>query len=323
MITIFPVGTTTPKSQFRFVWCGSSFTAGNYYRPLVNSYIQSNYLGEYAVTIHNAALSGHGSFSNLVRLSRDVLANNPTTIFYDHANVFDEDMFEAFIRLTLTSNADIKIILMESSTWFGQDCSDNGIVTTPTNEADIDSVNALATHYSLPIMGYWTWVQSVVPGTYNLNQLTGDCAHPTETPAEEWIAGAIEGELNTGVDGAGGALPAALYSPSDWENDPVITNGTGYDSKTGTWVEDGGRASSTEAGATITFSATCQRFGCYRSDGVGTGIKNDVEVSIDGGAFSDENFNQYGTAIAAGRGAHTIAIKVKTTEVVIDEFWAI
>ena len=113
-------------------------------------------------------------------------------------------------------------------------------------------------------------------------------------------------------------LPARLYT-GDYEHPATIKPGTGYDSKSGTWSEIGTRIESSEVGAIVTYSAICTSYGCYRA----TAGNNLVEISIDGAAFVSGSFYQNGRPIPAGRGLHTIAVKVVSGTVRIDEAWFI
>lgn len=301
-------------------WAGSSVTAGDYYHPIAENllYADSDYLKR-KFLFPNAAKSSHGIYSNLVRLSRDVLANEPDVIVIDHANgLYSPECMESFIRRALTGNLSRKLILLEMPSWYGQDYTDNNLITTPTNEADMAIVNALATHYSLPIIQTWVWAKTVVPGTYDLDALFTDGVHPSSIVGA-WLAGEIKTQLDLGFSSAGSALPDRLYASTDYDNTPIIIAGTGYTSKTGTWAENGTKVSSSEVGATITFSATCQSFGC---DGNRLGTQ-EVDISIDGGAYASGAIYQHGSLISAGRAAHTITIKVTSGTVYIDEFWAI
>lgn len=301
-------------------WAGSSITAGNYYHPDLEDLLHEDgdYI-KYHFLFPNAAKSSHGIYSNLVRLSRDILANEPDTIIIDHANgIFSQEAMESFIRRALSADLTTKLILLEMPSWWGQDVSDNGIVTTPTNETDIGIVNALATHYSLPIIQTWEWVKTVVPGTYNLIDLFPDAVHPSSITGG-WLAGEIKTELDLGFSRGGGALPARLYASTDYDNTPTIVNGVDYDSITGTWTVDGTGIYSSEVGATVTYSATCQSFGC---DGNSLGTQT-IEKSFNGGVFTSGNLSQLGSGISAGRGTYSITIKITSGTVYIDEFWTI
>lgn len=112
-------------------------------------------------------------------------------------------------------------------------------------------------------------------------------------------------------------LPARLYDNGDYENSATIKNGTGYDSLTGSWTTSGTQISSSNPGATVTFSATCQSIGRPEEDGT-------VQISVDGGDYAAFVFSPNGAQIAGGvRAAHTITIKVISGTVTISKFWAI
>jgi hypothetical protein len=181
------------------------------------------------------------------------------------------------------------------------------------------TVNTLAAYYGVPIVPVWEWTKSVVPSLYDLDELFLDGVHPGGAPLIAYIVEQLQALL-TQLSVPSVTLPERLYSGSaDYENDSTIKLGTEYDSKTGTWTETGTQVESSEVGATITYSATCQSFGRYRADGA----SEDVEVSIDGGAYQAMTVYQNGAEIATGRGAHTITIKVRSGTVRIEEFWAV
>lgn len=241
----------------------------------------------------------------------------------DHANDLDDyehKALEALIRRLWTARPTTRIIIVGSPRWDGLDTSDNGVVETPYNETELDNVKALADHYGIAYADYWQWCIDNVPETYDLVDLTADKIHPTATGAAGMAAQVLP-FLPAGGTQKPGTLPARLYDNGDYENDPVRTNGTDYDSRTGSgWVDDGTSTSSSTEGDTITFSATCQSFGAYRSDAG----NNDVEVSIDSGPFLGYALDNNGTETPGGRDAHTFVIRIPAGgNVTIDEFWAV
>lgn len=301
-------------------FAGTSFTnafAG--YRPIVQQWQLSNF-PQYAFSFSNQSLDGHNSWSNLVRLN-----TGASTFIIDHANdgetAFERAALEAIIRRLWTTNPNTRIIILNSPTWITLDTSDNDVVNTPKNQAVIEQVEALAAHYGIPVVDYWGWCQSVVNGgTYTLVQLTADKVHPTLLGYQN-MALLLQAALPLGGASKPAILPARLYDNGDYENTPTRKNGNANDGTTGTWTTTGTRIESSSTGATVTFSATCQSFGIYRSDG---GTSSAIEVSVDGGAYVDLVLYQNGTPVVAGRGAHTVTLRVKTGGTVrIDEFWAI
>lgn len=302
-------------------FAGTSFTnafAG--FRPIVQQWQLANY-PRYAFTFSNQALDGHNSWSNLVRL------NTGADVFIiDHANdgetAFERAALEAIIRRLWVVNPNTRIILINAPTWITLDTSDNEVVNAPKNQVVIEEVEALAAHYGIPVVDYWGWCKQVVNGgTYDLVDLTADKVHPTQLGHDN-LALLLQTLLPSGGARKPSALPVRLYADSElYENEPTRKNGTANDGTTGSWTTTGTRIESNSEGATVTFSATCQSFGIYRSDG---GTSSGVEVSIDGGAYANLVLYQNGTAIAGGRGAHTITFRVKSGgSVRIDEFWAI
>jgi len=258
----------------------------------------------------------------LVRLSADGLAYSPNVVILDHANdstaATCKNGIEGYIRRVWTANPSTQMIIIGSPAWALGDIGTDANVLHPANETTLGDVKALAAYYGIPYVDFWDWCKSVVPGTYHLNEVTADGAHPSAVGYAQ-IAELMKPFLPVNGGTQPLPLPARLYDNGDYENTPTRTLGTGYDSRTGVWSDTGTRTESSEVGATITFSATCQSYGCYRADAG----SNDVQVSIDGGAYAAANFYQNGAPIAGARAAHTIAIKVVSGTVRIDEFWAV
>ena len=313
---------TTGVSSMPIAWAGSSWTIGSYYSPRVQTWLISNinYL-QYNFSFTNAARSGNNVWSNLVRLTREILASNPQVIILDHANgTVNNFTLEAFVRRVWTFNPAIKIILIETPTWNTLDYHNNDNVISPLNVDTMTAVNAVASHYEIPIIRVWEWAKTVVPDTYNLDTLFPDGVHPQGEGVYTYITNQIESTLTQGMTRYTSTLPTRVYNCQDYENESVIKNGTDYTSRTGTWTDTSTRTESSVAGSTITYTATCQSFGSYRADSG----SNTVEISIDGGVFSSMTLYQNGVEVPSGRGSHTITIRIPTGgSCRIDEFWAI
>jgi hypothetical protein len=307
-----------------YAWAGSSFTAGGGYTSLVQQSLIANYPG-YIFTFANGAASGQTTWANLVRMTSDILSVSPVVVVLDHANDPNSDLgkasVEAFIRRVWASNPQTRIILIESPNWILQDTGNDNVVNSPLNTAVLGWIHDIATHYNIPVAAYWEWCKSVVPVPYHLTDLTADTVHPT-TLGYTNMARLVEDYVPTGPGVQPVVLPSRLYAgTADYENTPTRTNGTGYDSISGSWTTTGSRIESNITGATVTYAATCQSFGLYRSDG---GASSNIDVSIDGGGYSDFNLWQNGTAIIGGLAAHSIVFRVKAGgSVRIDQFWAI
>ena len=140
--------------------------------------------------------------------------------------------------------------------------SDNANVLHPTNEAMLTIVYAIATHYGIDIADYWAWCKSVVPDTYGLADIVNaDKVHPKTPDGYAGMASVIDALMPLGGTSKPATLPAYLYDNGDYENTPTRTVATDNDSRIGTWSDTGTRSESSEAGATITFSAACQSYG--------------------------------------------------------------
>jgi len=309
-----------PQSEQRIAFAGSSFASG--YTPLVQEALSDGYArADFVFT--NGALGGHNTWSSLVRLG-SLLSQSPQVIVLDHANDANDEKnkstMEAFVRRAWTALPSARLLLIESPSWLTQNTSNNAIVDTPTNLAVIEWMHDIAMHYGIPVAPYWEWCKSVIPDPYDLTDLTADTVHPTNAIGYPAMADVVLDYLPNGGVTRPNPLPARLYADTEnYERTPTRLNGTGYTSRTGTWTDTGTRTQSSEAGATITFTTTCQSVGCYRADS-GT---NNVQISVDDGAYRNVAYYQNGAELAEGYGEHNLTFKVVSGTVRIDEFWAV
>jgi len=306
-------------------WAGTSFTSSNPgYSYVVDQYLRSNFLAQ-EITPNHAAIGGHNTWSNLVRLASGGISNNPQLLVLDTVNDAAGNhcgkSLEALIRRVWAANPNTRIILMRFATYGNRDVNAN--VNFPVNAAALVEFDAIAAAYGLTVVDWHGRIQQLVNSEgHNLNEYISEegvsDVHPNTT-GYALAATLLQAVLPGGGTSKPLNLPVRIYDNGDYENTPIKINGTAYNARSGTWADSGGQVSSSTVGSTITYIATCQSFGCYRVDG----LTNDVTVSIDGGAFVSMVFYQNGVEIAGGRAAHTIVIKVNSGTVKIDEFWAV
>jgi len=307
---------------YGILYAGSSFTASVVSYSLgVTEWLKETQ-PQYVIDASNQAEGGAKTWFNLVRLG-SYLDADVDVVVIDTANdvtssiTKDAASLEAFIRRVWTYNPAIRIIGVSSPSWNGQDTSNNANAPTPTNLVDLNAAKAIFNYYGVSYAAYLDEVVSLVPGTYDLDDLTDDTVHPNVT-GYAIMAGLVQAHLPLLANNLSGALPARLNAATaDFEATPTRKNGTAYDSRTGSWTDAGTVTSSASAGATITYSFNGRSFGIYRAD---SGYLN-VETSIDGGAFFVNGLGQNGYDIGTVA-AHTVIIKVLTTAK-IEEFWAI
>jgi hypothetical protein len=268
------------------------------------------------------AAGGAKTWYNLMQLST-YLTPSLQTIILDTANDdtanINTGCIEAFIRRVWAYNPSIRIIGMGSPSWNTQDISNDALAPTPTNLAGCNAAKAIFQYYC-SFADYLARIVSLVgAGTYHLNDLVSvDTVHPS---AMGYAQMALLAEVF--LPFAGGQAPTVMparlnAAATDFEQMPIIKNGTAYDSRTGTWADNGTSTSSSTPDSTIAFFGTFRSIGCYRADGT----YPNVSVSIDGGDYIDD-FAFYANGYDLGaRAAHTVTIKVATT-CKIDEFWAI
>lgn len=293
-------------------FAGSSLTANGTtgYRIKTMSGMEAAWQN-YDFIFQSNALSGHGTFSSLVRLSE--LSNNELVIT-DIAGLDNAAELEALIRRCWGANQ--RLIVVVTPTW--ADYLDDGSLTHPLNEVIITAAMDLMDFYGVPYVDFWAMMQAHVASGGHISDWYADYIHMSETGYTAIASYLLANYLPLG--GTVGSLPARQDADTaDFEHVPTRKVGTAYDGRTGTWMDNGTQVTSNVEGSTITFSGTFRWYGCYRSDG-GT---NTVEISLDGGAFASTPFRQYpqdtGTLTT-----HTIVVRIPSGgNCVIDEFWAI
>lgn len=273
----------------------------------------------------NAARSGNNTWSNLVRLSTEILALSPDVVIFDTANDSNEDwqnaVVEAMIRRIWVYDPTIFIVLINFFAVADQNVNAN--VNSPTNGAALAIVAALCAHYGITLADYLARIQDLVNNLgHNLNEFMGDTIHPDSDGHNEAYQLLLP-YLPFGASSAPSPLPARLYDDGTLENTPTRTLGNANSGETGTWatIATTGRQSST-AGSTIAFNdVTCSTIGAYRAD---EGSNTNLEISVDGGAFYDFTLYQNGGELQEGFGTHDIIIRLKVSGACrIDEFWAV
>lgn len=298
-------------------WAGSSNTANGTtgYRPLTQDALNHKFkFAEYTCAFVNIAQSGWATFPNLVNFSQ---LSGTEVILFDQSNDGSDDYpeVEAFVRKCITQGKRLIAIILPA--WTDADLN-NGQVANPANLIAIQNQRIICANYGVVTIDFLDFCIANVPGIYDLNQLYTDTAHPSPAIGMPILEGMIEPYM---VVGGGISIPGAarVYADSaDYENDPDIQLGTEYVSKTGTWTISGTNISSSEAGATITYTFTGRKFGIWNA----IPSYPTVTIVIDGGAPIN-NFSLYVNGYDIGTDSiHTVIITV-TTSVRIDEFWAI
>lgn len=274
----------------------------------------------YAITATNVALGSSNSWYGLNKWPV-IAAANPALVTLDGTNdtaAFAYASMEALIRKIWTANPNTRLIgLMLPKFSDNSDAS----VETPINLDYMDAIIALYERYGIPYIDYWTALKALISAGHHLNEYyaVGDAVHPLE-PGHNLIFSLVEPYLPDRGAVLNGSLPTRVYDNGDLENDRTVILGTANGGTTGTWGTSGTQISSSEVGATATFSATCKTFGLWRADE----LANNIQYQVDGGDWvSVSQLGKVGTALSGDRSAHTIVVKVASGTVKIDEFWAI
>jgi hypothetical protein len=325
-----------PPEQVLFI--GGSITAGgtstNPFQTQLITWWNTTYRDKKYVRT-SLSNSGCGSWTSLARMA-ELQAVIPDMVVIDYA-VNDGEVFlrgsapnyargaaEALIRRirTLMPNAAISLGIY---TW-----PDEHDLMDATKRAARDLWLALATHYGLQIGANLATEIRTIEGEpltqVNIDKYfpahndvhPNDLGHTTITNAFK-AAWAVTPFPNITQDWTP-PLPSRLYSESvDFEYEPVTKLGTANDGETGTWTTVGTARSSSSAGSTISYSGTFASFGMSAS---GTG--GSFSWRIDGGSWSASwNISQYmlhQLIWYAGRGSHTVDIKVDGGTVQINDF---
>jgi hypothetical protein len=273
----------------------------------------------------NVSRSGANSWNALARINAKPYALATTFSPIDWSNDSNLDHFknsrEAWIRRMWTLMPDCNLVVM---LWPIVEVGG----TIAASGAYHVEYKALCDYYGIPYVDVHTAIKALVDGGEPITTYYGyptDRVHPLDAGhAVAWAL--LQAEIAGIVFGArqlSGALPDRLYAGStEYENaSPLYVAGTAYTSKTGTWSEDAtGYISSSEAGATVTYSGTFATIG-YERD---SGAYPLIDYSIDGGAYVESvALDHHGIYIGAPA-ARTVTIKVRAgTTVRIDKFLAV
>lgn len=291
-------------------WTGSSNTvSATGYRAITNADLLLNEPG-YIFTFLNTAVNGYAVFPTLVHFSD--LSTADLVISDQSNNAGDDGLdFEVLIRKCYTAGQ--RLIYILNPVWTALT---NDQINTPSNLAALTEQLAICEHYGITYIDGWQIAKDYVNGGGDLTDIFTDVNHWT-VAGHTLVSNALLPYLPTG-----GTIPtpSSYYNANaaDMEESPVVTVGTGNDSTTGTWATAGTSVSSTDVGATITFSGTFRKFGIYNAS-----INYPTCTAVIDGGDPIPNFYAYPNGYDIGtRGAHTVVLTV-TSELEIDEFWAI
>lgn len=306
-------------------WAGTGITASESgYSYMTDQHIRST-LPLYDLITQRLAITGHNTWSNLVRLNVDALSVAPDLIIMDTMNDSGGNhtgkSLEAFVRRVWAANPRTRLIVIKG--FSVTDAGDDGAINNPLqmSNGEFEELETIASAYKIPVVDYWSAVKELVDSNNHklADYVSNDNTHPT-AEGYRLLTTLLQPLIPDGGSKKPIILPRRIYdSDGDYEKAPTRKLGTEYDSRTGNWADNGTQVSSSEVGSTITYSAFCTSFGCYREDGGA----QDVEISIDGSPFVKMSFDHNGTVVPSGRAAHTITLRVNSGTVTLDEFWAI
>lgn len=258
----------------------------------------------------NIAENGWATFPNLI--NRGSLSG-ADYIVIDQSNddAYDTPEVEAWLRIMQAAGQ--KVVYIINPYWT---TTDDGDVDTPVNATAIEQVRTLLTNYGITPIDGWALTQAHVTGGGHITDWFADVGHWNAT-GHAMIAALITPKLQVGGTIT---LPGSrtYASSEDWEVTPINKNGTVYDSKTGSWTENGASITSSEVGATITFSGTFRKFGIYNA----AGSYPSLTFQVDEESPVSYPLGANGLDLLASPAAHTVVLTVET-EITIDKFWAI
>lgn len=304
------------------VYMGTSVTnAASGYREYSANWLDYSHSDTFTIT--NASKSGSSLWNNAYRLDT-ALAYNPDVVIFDGINdghAFHREAMEGMIRRIWAARPTCKIVFVKVFSLSAGSRFDDANANPTAMQAWQQTYEDMATHYGIPTVDYEAKMQELVAGGRHLYEFLIDTVHPNAI-GHQVISSLLEPVLTdaflTGTQKPA-VLPARLYDDGSYENAGFGLNGTAYTSRTGTWTDSGTTVSSSEAGATITYSGTLQSFGIDPGDGSTPPV---VQMSLDGGAYSSLQTSTNGTDIGS-RGAHTVTLKVVSGTLKIATFMAI
>lgn len=296
------------------VYAGTSIVSGpsrNPFRSLNTRWLTDLYA--HGAEAWNSAVSGAWTWNNLVRLQADIVAHAPDMVLFDTANDDSSDsskaVLEAFVRLLRQNLPNAKLFFLRT--------------------ADKDAWHkTLCEFYDMTSIDWRTWANAEVAAGRHVwtDWYTApDYVHPNDAGAqsiEDFAEPIMQPVLSGGAQWSGdlGDYARQYADSADYENAATIKNGTDYDSRSGTWTNDGTAIQSSEVGAIATFSGTFRSFTTWRT----ASTTNTVDTRVDGGAWVLNQTMNYSTAYyLASRAAHTVDIRVASGTVRIDKFWAV
>jgi hypothetical protein len=303
-------------------WGCSLTNPSDAYADATKNWVVANY-PQYNVSYINQAIGGHWPWSNLVRLNASLLASSKDFILCDirPTNIGREmQAAEAILRRIFTTNPTARIItpIFPSSV--------DMVTIAPLDDTAI-AANALAAYYGVVLIDYRQAVIDLITAGHAVTEYLSDGVHPTTT-GKALCSSLVEAYISDYPGWAFGpenhsTLPSRLYDNGYYETTPIRLTGMQYTSRTGTWADVGPVTSSSEVGATITFTANCKSFGLYNSTGIPATMYADIKVD-DGEWQLSQVVDHNGTNYIFSAGLHTITIRViADNPIQIDEFWAI
>ena len=296
---------------------GMSADTGLDYLSLLE--LQRNKLDQQQYIKTNKGSPSTGSWYGCIRLQTDIIDNSPDILYIEFAvndgdNSRDKGCAEAMIRRLWTAQPTMKLCAVFFPKVTDKDVDD----ATNLNDAVKQNWIALCNYYNIPYVDYADYLKSVIDAGGSLADYMADAAHPTNAGHALAYSRIKDGQTSA----LSGSLPTRLIADSeDFENTPVIKNATDYDSKIGTWSEDGTEITSTEVDATVTFSGTFRGFGIdtNTSGGRYAWKLDDFDwVERDVLQYAGLNINTQTT-----RAARTVIFKVISGTVTIKRFFAL
>jgi hypothetical protein len=186
----------------------------------------------------------------------------------------------------------------------------------------------LASTYNIDLIRWDTYIESLIGAGYTDLDVETYLGAPGDVhPNDAGHAAAYDLAITQlgSLIGSSSTLPDRVYAESeDFENDPIIRNGTDNDGETGTWADDGTARESSTADSTITWTGTFCSFALDTNYGATAGV---LAWSIDGGSYTNSNLGARAGAInpvtSLARAEHTVVIKVISGTVKINRFLAV
>jgi hypothetical protein len=316
------VNTNPDPLSINIGYSGSSVSSSQdvrYYPTLVQTWF-TGYYPTYVLSKSQTATGGCGTWNSLARFATEIATASPRILIHDTAwqgvDSISKGSMEAFIRKAARIAA-MPIVVFSATV---SDINADSTIDSYINEAANDTIRSICTYYGVSVVDWPARIKAYKDAGGHINSYFADNVHHTAL-GDTVLSRMVDTVLIAGWATLPDTTKAYLYANTlKLMATPTVLRGTQFTDTTGTWTISGDTISTTQAGATITFTGTFSSFG---TDRVGTG--SDFYYSIDGGEFGNswsvatsQNGYYIGTYIP-----HTVILKANSGTCALSKFLTI